>query len=124
MSISYGIIRRQGGNIEVESKEGKGTTFSVYLLENAVVSGDGSLDGILQGLAEVERTNRRATAELLDIGSKSRHLNTSINQDQNSKPSDHNGSNHSLAGDEQDRSPHRFEKIQKAAVTTDENKHF
>lgn len=64
LSISYGIIRRQGGDIEVESHEGKGTTFSVYLLENAVVSGDGSLDGILQGLAEVERTNRRATAEL------------------------------------------------------------
>lgn len=31
LSISYGIIKKHGGSIEVESEEGKGTTFKVYL---------------------------------------------------------------------------------------------
>jgi PAS domain S-box-containing protein len=38
MSVSYGIIVRHGGNIEVESEEGKGTTFSlsIPIRKNAV----------------------------------------------------------------------------------------
>jgi two-component system NtrC family sensor kinase len=61
LSVSYGIIRRHGGDILVKSTEGKGTTFTVFLLENAVISGDGSLEGIIEGLAEADRTNRRAS---------------------------------------------------------------
>lgn len=63
LSVSYGIIRRHGGDIKVSSEENKGTTFSVYLLENAVVSGDGSLEKIIDGLAEADRTNRRSSAK-------------------------------------------------------------
>ncbi len=63
LSVSYGIIRRHGGDIKVSSEENKGTTFSVYLLENAVVSGDGSLEKIIDGLAEADRTNRRSSVK-------------------------------------------------------------
>lgn len=31
LSISYGIVQKHGGRIEVESAEGKGTTFTVWL---------------------------------------------------------------------------------------------
>ena len=31
MAISYGIIKRIGGDIKVDSEEGKGTTFTVFL---------------------------------------------------------------------------------------------
>jgi two-component system NtrC family sensor kinase len=31
LSIAYGVIERHGGTIEVESQEGKGTTFTVHL---------------------------------------------------------------------------------------------
>ncbi|NQT55068.1 MAG: two-component sensor histidine kinase, partial [Desulfobacteraceae bacterium] len=31
LSISYGIIEKLGGRITVESEEGQGTTFMVYL---------------------------------------------------------------------------------------------
>jgi len=31
LAVSYGIIQRHRGRIEVQSKEGKGTTFTVYL---------------------------------------------------------------------------------------------
>ena len=62
LSVSYGIIRRHGGDIQVHSSPESGTVFSVYLRNKAEISGDGSLDGILEGLAAAERTNRRATA--------------------------------------------------------------
>jgi len=31
LSVSYGIIQQHGGNLEVESEEGKGTTFTISL---------------------------------------------------------------------------------------------
>lgn len=31
LSVSYGIVKRHHGRIEVQSKEGKGTTFTIYL---------------------------------------------------------------------------------------------
>jgi two-component system NtrC family sensor kinase len=31
LPITYGIVKKLGGDIEVQSKEGKGTTFTVYL---------------------------------------------------------------------------------------------
>jgi two-component system NtrC family sensor kinase len=31
LAVSYGIIQRHRGRIEVQSKEGEGTTFTVYL---------------------------------------------------------------------------------------------
>lgn len=62
LSVSYGIIRRHGGDIQVKSTPESGTIFSVYLRNKAEISGDGSLEGILEGLAAAERTNRRATA--------------------------------------------------------------
>jgi two-component system NtrC family sensor kinase len=31
LSITYGIVKKLGGNIEVQSKEGEGTTFTVLL---------------------------------------------------------------------------------------------
>ena len=35
LSITYGIIQKLGGRIEVQSKEGEGTTFIVYLPKKA-----------------------------------------------------------------------------------------
>jgi two-component system NtrC family sensor kinase len=31
LAVSYGIVQRHRGKIEVQSKEGEGTTFTVYL---------------------------------------------------------------------------------------------
>jgi len=31
LAVSYGIIQRHQGRIEVQSKEGEGTTFTIYL---------------------------------------------------------------------------------------------
>jgi two-component system NtrC family sensor kinase len=40
LSISYGIIERHGGNITVDSAEGKGTTFIIHLPVNSEEEGD------------------------------------------------------------------------------------
>lgn len=40
LSVSYGIIRRYGGNISVESEPGQGTTFNVWLQHDAVLIED------------------------------------------------------------------------------------
>jgi len=31
LSVSYGIVEQHDGHIEVESEEGRGTTFTIYL---------------------------------------------------------------------------------------------
>ena len=59
LSVSYGIVRRHGGDIKVSSVVGEGTVFSVYLLRKANISEDNELEGILEGLTAAERTNRR-----------------------------------------------------------------
>ena len=35
LSITYGIVKKLGGNIEVDSKEGEGAVFKVFLPKNA-----------------------------------------------------------------------------------------
>jgi two-component system NtrC family sensor kinase len=35
LSITYGIVKKLGGDIQVQSKEGAGTTFTVYLPKQA-----------------------------------------------------------------------------------------
>jgi two-component system NtrC family sensor kinase len=64
LSVSYGIIRRHGGDIKVSSVLGEGTVFSVYLLRQANISEDNELEGILSGLAAAERTNRSSLASI------------------------------------------------------------
>jgi two-component system NtrC family sensor kinase len=35
LAITYGIVKKLGGDIKVNSKEGEGTTFTVYLKKKA-----------------------------------------------------------------------------------------
>ncbi|MGY8871659.1 MAG: sensor histidine kinase [Pseudomonadales bacterium] len=63
LSVSYGIVRRHGGDIKVSSVLNEGTVFSVYLLHQANISADSELEGILDGLTAAERTNRRSLAD-------------------------------------------------------------
>ncbi len=44
LPITYGIIKKLGGEIEVNSKQGQGTTFTVYLPKQARI-GEGGSDG-------------------------------------------------------------------------------
>ena len=37
LAITYGIVKKMGGNIKAESKEGQGTTFTVYLPKEAKI---------------------------------------------------------------------------------------
>jgi len=60
LSVSYSIIRRHGGDIQVQSKLNEGTEFTVYLLQEADLSATSHQENILEGLAEAERINRRA----------------------------------------------------------------
>ncbi len=38
LAITYGIVKKMGGNIKAESKEGEGTTFTVYLPKEAKIA--------------------------------------------------------------------------------------
>jgi two-component system NtrC family sensor kinase len=37
LAITYGIVKKMGGNIKVESKQGEGSTFTVFLPKNAKI---------------------------------------------------------------------------------------
>ncbi|WP_051559792.1 sensor histidine kinase [Marinobacterium jannaschii] len=65
LSVSYGLIRRHGGDISVESTPGAGTCFTVWLPSKAEHNGksDDKLSGILDRLSSVERTNQRLIAQ-------------------------------------------------------------
>jgi len=66
LAISHGIVRRHGGDITVDSEPGRGTTFTVQLRHKVPaegLQGDDALGGILDGLAQAERTNRRSLSE-------------------------------------------------------------
>ena len=54
LPITYGIVKKLGGDIEVQSKEGKGTTFTICLAQK---TGRGIGGRILNG--EVEGASGR-----------------------------------------------------------------
>ena len=45
LSVSYGIIRKHGGRLEVESRVGEGTTFTIWLPIKRAVPSDESESG-------------------------------------------------------------------------------
>ena len=57
LSVSYGIIRRYGGDIRVHSEQGRGSTFSVYLLQQARYnnSDQATTEQLLATLSEAQR---------------------------------------------------------------------
>ncbi len=77
LSMSYGIIRRYGGEIEVESQEGKGTTFTISL----PVEAGGSEEGVAAACGKQRKEGRILVIDdeelvrgiLADILSQSRH---------------------------------------------------
>lgn len=55
LSVSYGLIRRYGGNITAESKEGEGTVFSVWLLhEPELINDEETITEQLHAIVEAE----------------------------------------------------------------------
>jgi two-component system NtrC family sensor kinase len=40
LSVSYGIIKRHGGNISVKSRPGKGSTFTIRLPVDGMLPGE------------------------------------------------------------------------------------
>ena len=40
LSITYGIVKKLGGDIRVESQEGKGTKFTVILAKQVIEGGE------------------------------------------------------------------------------------
>jgi len=58
LSVSYGIIRRYGGNISVESEPGKGTIFSIWLQQNAqIIEDDVAIAEQLHGIQNSSEGN-------------------------------------------------------------------
>jgi len=57
LSVSYGIIRRYGGDIQVQSEQGRGSVFSVYLLQQARYSDNdqATAERLLATLSEAQR---------------------------------------------------------------------
>jgi len=56
LSVSYGLIRRYGGNITVESTEGEGTVFSVWLLhEPQLINDEETITEQLHAIVEADR---------------------------------------------------------------------
>ncbi len=60
LSMSYGIVRRLGGGIEVESRLGEGTTFTITMPIHVEGSGD------LADLSEAEKKGHEARILLID----------------------------------------------------------
>jgi two-component system NtrC family sensor kinase len=52
LSISYGLVRRYGGNIEVNSELNKGSEFTITLLQEPILLEDE--DMLIQQLEEIE----------------------------------------------------------------------
>jgi two-component system NtrC family sensor kinase len=52
LSISYGLVRRYGGNIEVNSELNSGSEFTITLLQEPILLEDE--DMLLQQLEEIE----------------------------------------------------------------------
>ena len=57
LSVSYGIVRRYGGDIRVDSTPGQGSIFSVYLLQKAHYndSDQATTEQLLATLSEAQR---------------------------------------------------------------------
>ncbi len=67
LSISYGLVRRYGGNLSVESRPGEGSVFTVALLRKPVLLDDEAalceqFVSAAAGLSELSTATRAATA--------------------------------------------------------------
>jgi two-component system NtrC family sensor kinase len=46
MSITYGIVKKLGGDVDIQSKLGEGTTFVVFLPRRQTEGGEGQHEGL------------------------------------------------------------------------------
>jgi len=67
LAMSYGIIRRHGGNIEINSKLNKGTTFTIYLPvpEEVIESTDIEVEAIVDPLRVLVVDDHAAIREIV-----------------------------------------------------------